>query len=138
MSSAIAALGVTLKCETGSPLTYTEVPELIDFDFGGIESEEIDVSNLNTSSNLGFREFIMGLKDPGEATFTFNWIPGNAVHEGLWDDANDQTSRNWQLIVSTQTFAFAAYVRALTINGDPSSQVTASMTLRKTGAVTLT
>jgi hypothetical protein len=52
--------------------TYTAIAKLTEIgEFGIGEGDDIDVTNHDSSA--GFREFVRGLVDPGEITFTGQW-----------------------------------------------------------------
>ena len=65
----------------GSPLTMEEIPEVTDIAGGGGTTERIDKTHLRSPGNV--REFMPSFQDPGQLTFTIQYIPDNAVHQRI-------------------------------------------------------
>lgn len=137
-SSALETQGVLIQRGDGaSPEVFTTVPEIVSFDGPGGSASEIDVSDLASTA----REFRMGLKDEGDFSFEMMYLPNNAQHSGLQTDRTNRTQRNFKITLTDSpqsTMSFAAFVREFSISGGVDDVVRASVTLRITGAVTIT
>jgi Lambda phage tail tube protein, TTP len=116
-SGAKRALGTKLKLgNAGSPESFTAVAEVISLQQSGKKVDLIDVTNMDSpasSVGLTFREFIGGLADGGEMSFTANYIPGNSSQEAF-RTAFDGLLHNWQIVLpaSLGTWSFAGFVSA--------------------------
>jgi len=118
--------------------SFTAIPEIKSYTSSGIDAAEIGVTSIDSS--LGFREFITGFKDPGTVTLTINFTRDG--YDDFLADVNANTARNYRLILgdtNATQFDFLARVSNL---GDPEvnpdDAVTFTVTLRKSGATTLT
>lgn len=125
--------------DSGSPEVFTKIAEVLKVTPPGVTNEQIEVTNMDSPS--GFKEFILGMGDPGEVSFGVNFQPDQATHDattGLWADAVAKTVRNWKLVFAdstASTVSFSAMVTALKINEvAPNSAVTADLTLKVTGS----
>lgn len=99
---------------------------------------ERDVTDLSATD---YRQFKKGLRDLGTSSFTVQWMPDNAQHALLWTGQADRAARNFKLSLTdstTTTYAFSAYVQTVQLGGiDVDGTVTATVSLRHTGAITL-
>lgn len=107
-------LGVTLARGDGaSPEVFTKIAELIEITPPSMTKDQVEATH--TDSANGFREYIPGLKDGGEFTAVFNFLPNNATQDntagGLLNDfLSVDTVGNWRITfpgspVMTWTFA---------------------------------
>lgn len=137
-SSALETQGVLIKRGDGaSPEVFTTIPEIVSFDGPGGSASEIDVSDLASSA----REFRMGLKDEGDFSFEMMYLPNNAQHGGLQTDRTNRTLRNFTITLTDSpqsVMSFSAYVREFSVSGGVDDVIRASVTLRISGAVTIT
>ncbi len=77
MTSAALGYGTLLKMsDGGSPDTFSTIAEVKDLNDSD-ESEQVEVTNHSSPNSR--REYIGGLIDGGEITFTCNYIPTNAT-----------------------------------------------------------
>lgn len=135
--SAIDAQGIVISrgSGTGSPETFTAIPEVKSFNGPGGSASVIDVTDLASAA----KEKRMGLQDEGQLSLTLNYIPDNAVHMGLRTDRANQTLRNFR-IVFTDTgdtqWDFAGFVTGFTVSGGVDNVVEANVTIEISGAIT--
>lgn len=59
-----------------APTVFVDVAEVKDITPPSDSIDVIDATNMDSPN--GTREFIIGLNDPGECSFTINFIPGSA------------------------------------------------------------
>lgn len=143
LSNAIFARGTLLKKgDGGSPTeTFTTIAEVMKIKGPGLIQDTIDVTNHDSAGS--WKEFIAGLKDAGEVTFTVNYQPTNATHNatstGLVADLTAGTKRNFQLVFNpgSPTWAFTALVSKFDVIANENDRYTADVTLRVTGQPTL-
>lgn len=134
MTQAVAALGTKLKREVtpGTFVTVAEVKKLK----GPTESlESIEVTNQDSQ---GTKEFIQGLHDGGEITFSVNY---NVGHEPLRVFG---PPTNWRIVlppvsgVSIGWLSFQANVTKFDRDFDETKELSIDVTLKVSGLVTFT
>ncbi len=89
--SALKSMGTKLYWMTSPEQQIADLTSIGEF---GIESEEIDVTTLDSSD--GFREFIAGLKDGGEISLA-GMVKSQANISDLLDLADGQTVEGWEV-----------------------------------------
>jgi hypothetical protein len=136
-SGAKAGLGTQLQRDDGAG-NYTTIAEIISVNGPSEALETIDVTNMDSPSN--YREYIATFIDGGEVSFEANFLPGNATHQGMASDLRGRTLRNFKLLFTqfspTRTFAFAGLVTKFDRTSAVAAKVTASCTIKISGAIT--
>lgn len=136
-SNAIDAQGIVISrgSGSGSPETFTAIPEIKSFNGPGGSASVIDTTDLQSTS----KEKRMGLQDEGQLSLTLNYIPDNPVHMGLRSDRANQALRNFR-IVFTDTgntqWDFAGFVTGFTVSGGVDNVVEAQVTIEISGSIT--
>ena len=140
MSDALAAYGTLLQMGDGAGTAevFTTIAEVGDIDGPSESVETIDVTNH--SSPNARKEFIAGLIDSGEVSFSINWIPTDATHDattGLQKVMADRAVTNFKLLYPDATEdAFAALVTKFNKKEPVAGKLSADITLKVSGAVT--
>lgn len=118
MSQAILAKGTQLQAGNGgSPETFTLIPEVRSISGPSLSADVLDVTSMDTPG--GFRDKLQGLKDWGELSFELQWVPGNALHQQMFNDYKAGTKRNYKMIlpnVGNTTFSFQGFVSGMPAN----------------------
>lgn len=99
----------------------------------------VDVTHMESVD--AFREFIPGLGDAGEASFTINYIPTEATHAQLLSDFNNRTVAAWTVELpfpGTPTLSFDGFVTGYPLNIPLDDVITADVTIKISGKLTLT
>lgn len=103
-------------------------------------SISLDTSDVTTHDSAGgWREFIATLIDAGEVTLELVWDPDNASHNNVRGDLVARTSQTYSIEwpdVSPAVFTFVAFVTAFQPEAPVDGELSASVTLKITGAVT--
>jgi hypothetical protein len=113
-------------------------------DLSGPEQQaaEVDVSSFSTE---GFREFITGLRDPGNLSFTIWFQPKSSVHAALQTDFDAGTRRVWRVFVpdaadgaappdlANSFFMVVGYVSQISFSAGTDSAWQAQASVRLTG-----
>lgn len=73
--------------------TFTTIAEVTDITGPGEQAAQLDASSFDSDA----MEFIAGLTDNGELTFTCNFIGSDAQQQGLRVDSRAGTTRNFKL-----------------------------------------
>lgn len=112
-------------------LTMTEIGRIADFDgFDGV-SDEIDTTHLRSTA----KEYLIGLQDFGNATFTVQYVDSDTGQALLRDAKTAAALKGFSLTISSGTTAtFAALVKSFPISiGGPNNVITSQINLRLSG-----
>lgn len=142
MSNAIHAQGTLLQRGDGlSPEGFTTVAEVGSISGPTLQADLIDVTNHSSPSR--YREYIQGLKDGGELTFTLNFIPTEATQNastGVLSDWNTGARKNYRLRFPsspTVDWILPIIVTNFEIGAEVENQLTADVTMKVVSAPTL-
>jgi hypothetical protein len=116
----------------GSPSSFTNIGNVIDFSGPGGQASVIDVSNLDST----FREKRMGLPDEGQFTFNVNLDPDNATHTALKQARRDRDRLEFRLTLTDATpttITFYGYVLGFVLSGGVDAVVKAAITIEIDG-----
>lgn len=134
-SGTITARTVTPTASgTNGTEVFTTIGEVKTISGPNMSAGVIDVTNMDSQDNT--REFITSLVDPGELSFTVNFLPGNAQHQEIITDITERTRRNYQLVwtdVDGTTWNFAGIVTGFQPSSGIEEALTASVTIKVTG-----
>lgn len=117
----------------------TTVAEARDITGPGMSRETVDVTTHDSTG--GWREYIAGALSGGEVSFDCNFLPANATQSyaaGLIKDMVDGTLQTFTLQYTdtgTTTASFSAFVTAFTPKAPVEGLLSASVTLKISGAV---
>ncbi len=135
---ATRTMGTTLKkVKSGDEQADTTIANLTSIGEIGVESEEIDATDLDSPNN--YKEFIAGSKDAGEVPIAGN-IKSEANVEKMLALAESQSLEDWIVTYpSGATWTFKAFVKSFkdgekTVDG----LATFTATLRISGKPTYT
>lgn len=111
MNQATRTMGTTLKkVKSGDEQTDTTIANLTSIGEVGVESEEIDATDLDSPDN--YKEFIAGSKDAGEVAIAGN-IKNEANVEKMLALAESQSLEDWVITYpSGATWTFKAFVKS--------------------------
>lgn len=131
-----AAFGTLLK------IAGTTVAGVTNIGGPGLTLETIDVTNHSSTS--AWREFVGGLKDGGEISLDIVFDPAAATHKnasgGLLYLLTTRASASFTITfpdAAPTTWTFAAFVTSFEVGAPVADGLTASVTLKITGAPTL-
>jgi len=135
MVKAVEAQGTKIEIsQVVSPLAYSEVPNVTDFNGPGGQASVIDVSNLQSTA----REKKMGLADEGQFTFTLNWDPDDAAHQLLRSQRASRLASEFRVTLADTTpsiATFTGYVLGVVISGGVDNVLKAAVTVEIDGSV---
>lgn len=144
MTGAVASHGTLLQKGNGAgPEVFTTIAEVTEITPPALKRESIDATSH--ASPAAWHEKLKGLKDPGQVTFSINYLPANATHGigvgGLLGDfSNDTTISNWKLVFtdgSSTAWIFPAFVVSFAPKAPLNGRLTADVTLEISGQPTL-
>jgi predicted secreted protein len=137
MSDAIAGVGAQFKRGDGdSNETFTAIAEINSISGPDKSRGSIDVTNLDSTG--GYREFIMSFRDGGQVSLNMNFSRDG--YDSMNDDFETDTSVNYQVVMpdtGATTFEFAGYVMDLGMAIPFDDKVTATVTVKVTGQITM-
>lgn len=90
------------------------------------------------SSTGGYKTFIGALRDPGSITLNMNFT--RATYEIMKDDFEDNDSKNYEIVLpddENTSFEFEGLVTELPLNVPTDDKITADVTIKVSGQVTL-
>lgn len=139
MSDAFSGVGTSFKRGNGSSgtETFTAIAEVNSISGPNKSRDTIDVTSLDSTG--GYREFIGGFRDGGEVSLEMNFTLD--TYNTMNDDFESSSSRNYQIVfgdTGATTFEFTGYVTALGSSVPMDDKVTASVTIKVSGQVTIT
>jgi hypothetical protein len=134
MSDAILGYGIVYEIASAdSPGTWDELGEVTDIELPSDETEEVDVTHYQSLDRT--REFLAGLINPGEASFTINWIPGNATDLILRALRVSGDTRQHRITFSSGvSVTFPAFIKGYAPSAPIDDRLSAQFTIKKAGA----
>lgn len=103
-----------------------------------VQKEQVEVTTLDSTG--GFKEFLSGIKDPGQATFDIVFDPANNQHLGIRADSlalSAAAMRNWKIVwTNGETVYFQGEVLGYNRSTEPNTPLTASITVQISGLPT--
>lgn len=123
---------------TGSPNDYNAVPGITSINTPTSSNPEIDASDLDSTS----KEFIAGLKDNGEMSFTLNFNPDNAIQQSIRTAfvTAPSPTKSWVIQFSDTAPAtrweFAGFIKSLQVKAGVDEKLVCEVSVRVTGDVT--
>lgn len=140
-TNAIIGKGIQFQVgDGGGPEVWTTVAEVMDVSGPGMSRDAIDVTTHDSPGQ--WRQFIKGLKDPGEITFDIKYLPTEATHkkaaQGLLAELDDDstTLRNFKLVFpdsGSTTWSFSGFVKGFEQTAPTEGDLTASVTIQISG-----
>jgi hypothetical protein len=132
------AQGTLLQRESSlGSASFTTIANCVSWSGPTTENPEIDVTSLTSTA----KEFIGGLIDYGELSLELSFDPNNATHQQLFTDmeASPPTVTGWriQFVNPTINFYWSAFVKSFSISGEVDGKISGSLTLRLSGARTV-
>lgn len=134
-----ATSGVGVKIQIGDaaePEVFTTIAEITDFNGPNETSPSIDVSNFDSEA----REFIAGLKDGGEVTFSCNFVGSNAQQQALRTAQKNRVKKNFKILINDAaldadktTIELAANVTGFSLTGSVDAAIKAAISLKVSG-----
>ncbi len=135
MTQAVAGVGALMRYYNTVLTAWASIGEVTNISGPSMSKDTHDVTSL--ASTGGYREFIVGLKDPGSLTFTmwFNRSDYNAMKTLFESD----TIQDFELILPDTehtTLEFSGYVTELPLEV-PEGPVSCNVTIKISGSVTV-
>jgi hypothetical protein len=137
MSHALIAINITVEVDLLNNGVYTEIGNVTDFNFPGIETDEVETTTLKSPG--GVREYEGGLKTPGDGQMTLNWNPGDGTDLVIIGLHSARTKVNWRVTLPNGHIGvFRAFVKSYTPAMPLGDKMTLDATLKGSGPITWT
>jgi len=139
MSKAIGTQGTKLYWSDDETKKVTEeclIGEVKGWNGPSESTSEIDVTHLTSEA----KEYLIGLVDNGELSLDVNFIPGDTVQKRMRKDMQDRVKRAWCIQLTDENkhqIWGLGYVKGFPITGSANSAISASISIRITGKVTI-
>jgi hypothetical protein len=130
------ALGTVLKMENPATVGYLTIGNLTSLSVPGPQRDEIEVTDFDSVA----KEFLAGLPDNGEISFSGFYNEASSGQDALYEDANDPDAPDREFIIEFTRqnikFTFDGWVKSFVPNaGGPQEAYTFDGSIRVTGAV---
>ena len=139
MSGADIGIDIDVAIETAA-LTgvFVDLIEVTNIELPEMTTDEVEVTHMKSPNRT--REFISGLKDPGEMTLELNWIEGNATDIELNSLKASGETRGIKITfpgVGGAVWSFSGYVKGYKPEASIGAAKKATVTIRVTGSVAI-
>lgn len=117
----------------------TAVAQVRSISGGSLSLDTVDVTTHDSAG--GWREFVATLIDAGEVSVEIVFDPDNATHTSLRTDLVARTATTYSITFTDTTpavWTFSAFVTAFEPSAAVDGELSATVTLKITGAVTVT
>lgn len=115
---------------------WEDIAEITGISGPSMSRNTIDTTTLGTAG--GYRTFIGALRDPGSITLNMNFT--RATYEQMKEDFENDTSQNYEIILPDEentSFEFEGLVTELPLNVPTDDKITADVTIKISGQVTV-
>lgn len=134
-----AAKGAILAYESATgPSVYSTIPGVQDFDMPVVgERDEIDVTSHDSSGD--YEETVLGIIRSPVISVPVVWDGATTHHAAMVTRAQANTLTNFKVTtIDTKIHAFAGYIKGVTTSNPVSGALTATLSIKITGAITIT
>ena len=136
MSNAVAGKGTLFRRWNTVSAEWETIAEINTITGPGMTRDTIDVTSLDSTD--GYREFIAGFRDPGTVGLSMNFT--REEYEQMKTDFEDDNLKNYEIILpdaENTTLEFEGMVTELPLSIPPDDKITADVTIKISGSVTL-
>lgn len=135
MAASNADTGYGSRFGIGATPTY--VAEVVSITPPGMTRDTVEVTHLESDGM--WKEYIPSLKDAGEASITINYVPAVAASDALMTAFNTDSAQSFTILFPSGTvkMTFSAIVTGYEIGDLVDDKMSATFTVKATGAVTL-
>lgn len=132
-----AAIGYGSKFEIDIGGGFIEIAEVIDITPPNEKADVLEATNMQSPN--GYKEFILGLTDPGNVSFTMNFLPGSVSETTILSAKSSRLAQSARITLpGAQAWAFLVLVTDY-VPAVPSEQkMTCTVTGKVTGSVART
>lgn len=117
---------------------FTSIAEVKSIAGPNMSLQLVEATHMESPS--GFQEWLPSFKDAGDVSLVLNFLPASTGHKGLTTDFAARTKRNFKIVfpnTAGTTWSFSGYISAFAPNASIGDMLSAAVTIRITGAVTI-
>jgi hypothetical protein len=119
---------------TMTPQSYTEIGDIVDWDNPSDTKNMIEYTTLDSTR----QEEVPGIPRNVDVTFNMNWNSDNAGLLAAETARANDTSKTFKITYSDSSYhTFTGYVVAINNSGSVDDKINGTITLHRTGAMTL-
>ena len=135
---AIVGKGTKLSYSSDSGSNWPDLAAILSINGPSLSRETIDTTNMDTSNAKSY--MAASLYEPGEITLDIAYAPGATPHDAMTSALTGATDYDWKVTFSDTSTHVAAsgFVTAFEPSADLDGQLTASITIKLNGAITIT
>lgn len=136
MSNAISGVGTEFRRWNTATGEWESIAEVNSITGPGMSRETIDTTSLDTTG--GYRTFIASFRDPGTISMSMNF--SRDTYEQMKTDFEDDSAQNYEIVLPDDektTIEFEGFVTELPISISADDKVSADVTIKVTGQVTI-
>lgn len=116
----------------GGTEIFTDVAEVYSITPPNFSRDTVDATHM--ASTEKWREFIAGLRDPGEVKIELNFEPGGAAQDALIAKFTSNTASNYKITFpNAEAWTFSALCTAFETEVPNDDKMTATATFKLTG-----
>jgi len=135
-SNAISGVGIELRRYNTGTNKWERLAEILSYDGPNKKRDTIDVTNMDSAG--GYKEFIGGFRESGDLKCSMNFT--RDTYDLMNDDFESETKQTYELAIpddDNTTMSFLGLVMDLGFKADTSKQVTADVTIKVSGQITI-
>lgn len=124
--------------DQGITWTFTELSEIKDLTLPEAQADDVEVTHMQSPNRA--KEFIAGLTDSGEVSFSLNWVPESNTDKLLKAiRASGETVHiRFDIVGFDEPETYSGFLKNLTRNAPVSGAMEMTATFRISGLVTTT
>ncbi len=138
-------IGYGTRLEYQDSSNWVLVGKVGDINGPSMSRDTVDITHQQSPG--GYKQFLAGLADGGEVTFTINLDPSDTTHNqsaGLLSIFSETQPRNWRIVTPVGTgtvnqyhaYTFSAMCTGFEMKFPVEDKISADVTLKIAGAVT--
>ena len=131
--------GTLLSAGDGtSSETFTNIAEVRTINGPGLNLEIVEATHMESPGNS--REYLPTFIEGGEVTFDVSFLPNTSAQTVITTDLQARTKRNFRLTFpnsAANRWSFAGFYTGFTPSAEIDGMLSASVTIKVTGAVTI-
>jgi len=133
---AISGVGTQFRRWNSATGSWESIAQIKSISGPGMSRGTSDTTALDTTG--GYKTFIAAFRDPGTVSLTMNFT--RDTYEQMKDDFEDDNAQNYEIVLpddETTTLEFEGLVTELPLSVPTDGVITADVTIKVSGAVTL-
>lgn len=133
---AVSGVGTQFRRWNSSSGEWESIAQVKSINGPGMSRGTSDTTTLDTVG--GYKTFVAAFRDPGTISLTMNFT--RTTYEQMKDDFEDDNAQNYEIVLpddETTTLEFEGLVTELPLAVPTDGVITADVTIKVSGAVTL-